>query len=726
MRARSLFFAAAVAASALVTAHVRLIHTGNGKALKWGRPQEIWIVLNATGSDDITDGSHLTALRNAIDAWNAVPNVTAHLAENTASAQMQRTDWSSDSVHLVLFDEDDSSGYFPGGSGTVALTPIWFADNGGITDADILFNGVDFEFTTSGASGAFDVQDVATHELGHFLGLDHSGWAGASMYPYVDPTVVLHRSLSSDESHGLQDAYPFLPLASIAGVIRRASNDTIVAGAHVVARDEQGRTAASALTTSLGAFTLPALAAGTYTLYAVPLDQPVSSGNLTPGHTIQTNFGATVLGAFTVAEGEALSVGARQVGADVALSLGRNYDVFPLRAVAGLTRSFQLRGTNLAAGSTLTASDPDVTVVVTSWMGSQVNFLVTVASNEPAGHVDLAVSNGAGELSILPGALEITARDPVLDSVEPLLATTSGGTLVTLRGSRFTAGSRVVLGADVYVDGEPEGCTVVDANTITLTTLPSSGGLADAVVIDASGVEARIDDALEFALVPAIGNVFPPSGSSAGGTQLTLTGSDFEAGCTVAIDGVAQRNVTRESASTLRIVTGAYTAGGPYVLEVQNPSGPVASAAFAYVAEADPAITTIDPAAGSASGGDEILVHGANFLASTSVVFGADADTGEGGTPAAAIEVLDANTLRVVTPPFASGLQSVIVRDALSGQAAVLPAAFRFRSSGGGGCSTLPASAPRDPRDAIAALGWLLALLGAFALRTRALRRCAS
>ena len=193
-----------VLASAAVTlAHVRLIHSGNGIALRWNTPANISIVINEQGSDDITDQSHITALRNAIRSWNSVPGSTVHLSEDSSPAQMARTDYQSSSLHLILFDENDSSGYFPGGTGIVALTPVWFSNSGVITDADILFNGQDFEFTTSGVPGRFDVQDVATHELGHLLGLDHTDWAGGTMYPYVDPTVILHRSLAQDEVHGL-------------------------------------------------------------------------------------------------------------------------------------------------------------------------------------------------------------------------------------------------------------------------------------------------------------------------------------------------------------------------------------------------------------------------------------------------------------------------------------------------------------------------------------------
>ncbi|MEZ6020564.1 MAG: matrixin family metalloprotease [Planctomycetota bacterium] len=76
----------------------------------------------------------------------------------------------------MTFDEINSSGYFPTGSGIVAITPLEFYTTGRIIDADVLFNGKDFHFTTKQETNRFDIQDVAAHELGHLLGLDHSGW----------------------------------------------------------------------------------------------------------------------------------------------------------------------------------------------------------------------------------------------------------------------------------------------------------------------------------------------------------------------------------------------------------------------------------------------------------------------------------------------------------------------------------------------------------------------
>jgi hypothetical protein len=620
----------------------------------------------------------------------------------------------------MLFDETDESGYFPLGSGTVAITPVWFQSDGRIIDADVLFNGHGFAFTTDGQGGAFDVQDVAAHELGHLLGFDHTGWAGATMYPYVSPAVIEHRSLSEDEVHALHHVYPDAGFASITGTVRRASDSTKVAGAHVVARDAEGRTIAGALSNSAGAFTLRGLTAVDWTLYATPLDYPVSAGNLSSGQTVQTDFQSTLGPTVTTQASGSVDAGDLLVGANAVLSLGRNNDRLPLRVVSGATSSYFLRGAGLDALCTLACSDPSIDVDVVSWMNTLVAFDVTVPAGTPNGHADLVVTNSLGDVAILAAALEITPPDPVVSSVSAPQGSDLGGTSLSVFGSNFAAGARVVIGDHAYVDGVD--ATVVDDSTITLTTRATLAGTYDVVVLDSSGEEGRLDDAFEFASIPQIATVFPMVGADLGGTEVVISGASFVADSEVRIDGVTQTNVTLESSTRLRVITEPGTAGGPYVLEVENPSGEIATSVFAYAATPDPAVLGLAPAVGSTSGGDAVTISGSNFDADTEVVFDADAATGLGGT-SVSVSVVDASTLVVRAPAHAAGDVDLVVRDSGTGQAVALAAAYSYlaaESSGGGGCSTTPVGTPFDPRRAAETLAPLLfAVLALATLRPR-------
>ncbi|QDU68673.1 IPT/TIG domain-containing protein [Engelhardtia mirabilis] len=714
----------AVALGYTASAHIRILHPSNGSPLYWANPASVGVTINSAGSDDILDGSHETAVRNAIDAWNVVPGSGANLIENTNPGSKARTDWAADDIHLVWFDEAGSSGYFPGSSGVVAITPLWFVSDGRITDADILFNGKTFQFTTSGEPGRFDVQDVVTHELGHFLGLDHSGHAGAAMFPYVDPTVILHRSLSLDDAYGVRSAYPAATFGSFSGRVLHY-DDSPVARPHVIAVDADGRTAAAALGALNGTFLLRGLDAGTYSIYVDPLDDPVSAANLTGSYTVDLDFESTwYTGQHTVAVGQTVALGDLSCGPDVSIQIGRSSDRLPRRATAGVTTLHSLRGTGLVNGSTLTASDPDVVLTPVSWLGTVVTFQVTVPTGEASGHVDVIVTSPFGAVDVLPGGLEITPSDPIVSSVTPSQGSLGGGNTITIAGAEFHPGARVVIGDRIYVDGLPGGCTVVDENTITLTTSATVGGLHDVVVIDASGVEGRLASAFQTTELPQVDVVFPPSGDVDGGTELILTGADFVSGAQVTVGG-ASATVTFVDASRLEVVTPAGGGAGTVSLQITNPGGYAASSTFTYVAKDDPQLGAVAPGSGASSGGELVTIIGDNFGPDSRVWFGVDPETGAGGSEAGGVVVVDANTITAVTPG-GGGTVAVLVCDETTGQASLLPSAFTYvssESSGGGGCGMIATPGPGPWRQALAGSLWIALLLGFGLVRLASARR---
>ncbi len=723
-------FGLAAALSLGAAAHVRLIYSGNGQQLAWSNPANISIVVQSLGSEDVTDSSDEIALRNAIEEWNNTTNTTAQLVENTTPAEQARTDWASDSVHLMTFDENNSSGYFPAGSGIVAITPLEFFVSGAITDADILFNGKDFGFTTDGTAGRFDIQDVAAHELGHLLGLDHSGVAGATMYPYVDPTVILHRSLGMDDIHGLRDMYPSQTFATITGNLKRLSDSTGVAGGYIVVRDSDGRTVGSALADDVGAFRVEALDAGTYSVWATPLDSPVNSSNLTAGHTIHTNFEAGSLGQIAVTAGQTSSLGDQFVEDAVTLDLGRTFDDYPLRVIEGATVSRIVRGTGLDAGSTLTSPGTGITITPTLWGGGAVQFDVIVPPGATLGHLDLLVTNSSGDQDLLAGALEITPQDPTVTNVVPASGSGVGGFQVDLTGTGFRAGCRVVLGNQVYVEGASGGCTLIDPTHLRLTLAQTVAGPHDVVVIDATGVEGRAVDAFDSVATPSISTIFPAVGASAGGTFVTLTGINFVPGATLTINGVPQNLVSATSPTSLTFETVAALPGGPHIVTMTNPGGGQASTAFLFSPEVDPVLTGVTPDTGPAAGGTTTHLFGSGFSGSTQVTFGADPLTGTGGVVTPQVTVVSSNELIVVTPAQSSAYNSVKVQDSLTDQASVIPSAFTYDSPASftedfsfGGCHSTATNGAITWRHLFEGSGWMGLLYLILAVRLLVARR---
>ncbi len=716
---------ALVLSTAWAGAHVRLIFSDNGNVLYWQSPSSISVVINSAGSDDLPDRTQYPALRNAIDEWNAVTGTQAHLVEDTSAASQASTNWSSSQHHMMLFDESNSSGFFPSGSGIVAVTPLTFYSSGKIIDADVLFNGSDFNFTTSREANAFDVQDVATHELGHLLGLDHSGCAGASMYPYVDPSVILHRSLSSDEIAGLQSMYPVSPRGSIRGTVQRSSSGTPVRGAWVAARDSQGRLVAGALAKSDGSFKLHSITPGNYSVYATPLDYPVSATNLGAGRTIDTDFASTVSGPVTVSGTSETNMGSLFVGPDVDLSLGRVSDDYPLRATTGKATSLTIRGAGLKVGSILTASDPALELTNIQWLKGQVRFTVAVPEGASPGHVDMTVSRPGGQVSILSAALEVTPDDPRLTLVSPPSGPATGGTVVTILGSGFRAGARVVVGDQVYQDGKPGGCMVNSDASITLTTRNSIPGVHDVTVIDSSGVEGRALASFSAQANPVLDSVFPPVGNSAGGTQLTLSGSSLVAGSTVHINGVLQPNLYFMGLNQIQVITQPGTPGGPYTLTVTSPGGGADTGSYSYVNKPDPRLLSVNPDTVGHSGGDAVTLRGYQLDSNTEVWVGCDPLTGVGGKRAST-SLVDTQTLTISAPAFSGGSRAVLVRDPVTGQASMVPGALTYtappQKSVGGGCGMVSPGGPTSWARVLAGSGWILALMGWLLVRRQRFR----
>lgn len=92
-------------------------------------------------------------------------------------------------------------------AGVLAAAGIWYTGNT-ITEADIAFN--DNKAWGDGGSGTYDIQSLATHELGHWLNLrDLYGDADKPkvMYGYGNPSSV-KRSLDPGDIAGVRWIYP--------------------------------------------------------------------------------------------------------------------------------------------------------------------------------------------------------------------------------------------------------------------------------------------------------------------------------------------------------------------------------------------------------------------------------------------------------------------------------------------------------------------------------------
>ena len=177
---------------------------------------------------------------------------------------------------------------------------------------------------------------------------------------------------------------------------------------------------------------------------------------------------------------------------------------------------------------------------------------------------------------------------------------------------------RVHCGIITSPDGdiaEDKVVTVVGSNNATATLTTAGPWVMQMVTFSAvSGP------------VPTVSSVSPNSGSTAGGTAVTITGTNFVAGATVTFGGTAATNVAVVNSTTITATTPAGSAGAVTVT-VTNPSGQAGSLANGFTYVASPTVSSVSPNNGPVAGGTAVTITGTNFVAGATVTFGGTAAT---------------------------------------------------------------------------------------------------
>ena len=125
------------------------------------------------------------------------------------------------------------------------------------------------------------------------------------------------------------------------------------------------------------------------------------------------------------------------------------------------------------------------------------------------------------------------------------------------------------------VTSDGSGNATFDA---TLPVATAAGTRITATATDPLGNTSEFSQGLAFSSSPA-------SGPPAGGTSLTIKGTDFAAGATVTVGGVAATNIVVSSATTLTAKSPALGAGLANDIRVQNLDGTFGTLVKAFVSD---------------------------------------------------------------------------------------------------------------------------------------------
>jgi hypothetical protein len=245
----------------------------------------------AYGTTNVKPGTDVVqAARNALRRWSLAANV------NFVETRVPLTDVSpsgvGDGVSLITIANTAANRSFVSGENP-GRTRVYMSATGQITEADIVLNPTftgnsGYGWSSDATADTFDIEGTLTHEVGHLLGLNHSGVAGATMQPRQGRNgllpVLTSRTLEDDDLAGIRSLYgqrTGQTVSTLQGHVTFTTGVPYGAGAHVWAENSLTvRVHGSAITKSDGSYEIQQLPSGSYRVVVEYPDAPVRVGEI--------------------------------------------------------------------------------------------------------------------------------------------------------------------------------------------------------------------------------------------------------------------------------------------------------------------------------------------------------------------------------------------------------------------------------------------------------------
>jgi hypothetical protein len=331
--------------------------------------------------------------------------------------------------------------------------------------------------------------------------------------------------------------------------------------------------------------------------------------------------------------------------------------VSPASGPTGAGGPVTITGTNFAAGGTTVnfGSSPATQVQVQS-----PTTLTAMAPAGSAGTVDVTVATADGT-SQTSGADQYTyVLAPTLSQVSPDVGSEDGQNTVTITGTNFGSDATVNFGSD------PATAVNVESSTTLLAVAPAGTGTVDVTVTTAGGTSA-ISESDQYAYdPPSVSAVDPTIGPMAGGNTVTITGTNFVPGASVAFGVNAASSVNVQSSTTLTAVAPAGSGGTVDVTVSDADGSSTTSPADHYTYFVAPTVTRVSPGSGSVVGGNTITITGTHFVSGATVNVGSNAAT--------SVTFVSSTKLTAVVPSAGAGKVDVTVSTPPDATSATSPA----------------------------------------------------
>jgi alpha-tubulin suppressor-like RCC1 family protein len=265
--------------------------------------------------------------------------------------------------------------------------------------------------------------------------------------------------------------------------------------------------------------------------------------------------------------------------------------------------------------------------------------------------VPVAVSGLSGVAGISAGGLHDLAYGepiPTVTSVSPGTGSSAGGTSVSVTGIDFTGATAVRFGAS-----SATSFTVNSPTSITAVSPAETAGTVDVTVTTPAGTSPTGSaDRFSYLSPPTVEKLSTTSGPAAGGTAVTITGSNLEGATSVSFGSSSATSFTVNSATSITALSPAETAGTVYVT-VTTPIGTSTISRHDRF-KLTPAVESVAPNTGSTAGGTTVTIAGAGFApgtTATSFKFGSKRAT--------AVDCTSSTSCTVLAPAHAAGTVEV-------------------------------------------------------------------
>lgn len=172
--------------------------------VKWTSTTPITYAINPTNSGGLSVESLTNAIFLSAEEWDKYTN--KELFNNVPEIDNSAT------FNYVSPDYKNSYVFGEYSVGIIAVTNIWYTRvQKAIVDYDVLFNTYYAWGDATSNSLLMDVQNIATHETGHGIGLGdlYNSCVLETMYGYSDNGETSKRNLNSGDIAGLRKIYGY-------------------------------------------------------------------------------------------------------------------------------------------------------------------------------------------------------------------------------------------------------------------------------------------------------------------------------------------------------------------------------------------------------------------------------------------------------------------------------------------------------------------------------------